>query len=55
MYAHCNALLVKKGDTVKKGEAIAKIGRTGISTGVHLHFEYQINGVPQDPMRHISF
>ncbi len=39
LYAHCSALLVKKGDTVRQGDVIAKVGRTGSATNYHLHFE----------------
>ena len=38
-YAHCSKLLVKKGDSIKKGALIAYVGNTGNSTGPHLHFE----------------
>ena len=38
-YAHCSKLYVRKGDTVKKGDAIAEVGATGNVTGPHLHFE----------------
>lgn len=37
LYAHCNKVLLKKGDKVKKGYAVAVMGSTGRSTGVHLH------------------
>lgn len=39
IYAHCSKLLVKKGDSIKKGSLIAYVGNTGNSTGPHLHFE----------------
>ncbi|HBR29713.1 MAG TPA: hypothetical protein DD734_08980 [Firmicutes bacterium] len=48
-YAHNSRLLVKEGDLVAQGQAIAKSGSTGLSTGPHLHFEVRKEGVPIDP------
>lgn len=49
LYMHCDKLAVKAGDTVKAGQVIATVGNTGSSTGTHLHFELQKDGVPFDP------
>ena len=48
-YAHASKLLVKAGDVVLSGARIAEVGRTGRSTGTHLHFEVRHRGVPQNP------
>jgi murein DD-endopeptidase MepM/ murein hydrolase activator NlpD len=49
-YAHNQKALVKVGDTIQKGQAIALMGSTGRSTGPHLHFEVLRNGRAVDPM-----
>ncbi len=54
VYAHASKLLVKKGDTVKKGDVIAKVGTTGNSTGYHLHFEFRKDGKYTDPFGFIK-
>lgn len=54
LYGHNKELLVKKGDKVEKGQVIAKMGRSGRSTGVHLHFEIYLNGKVIDPLTVIN-
>ena len=49
-YGHMSALLVRAGDTVKKGELIGRMGSTGRSTGSHLHYEVRIDGRAVNPM-----
>lgn len=51
LYAHNASLYVKKGTRVKKGTIIAKMGSTGTSSGIHLHFEVQINKKHTNPLR----
>jgi murein DD-endopeptidase MepM/ murein hydrolase activator NlpD len=53
-YAHNSELLVKKGDLVKQGQVIAKMGRTGRVTGVHLHFEVLRDGKAVNPLRFVK-
>ncbi|MCG7640559.1 M23 family metallopeptidase [Alteromonas sp. MmMcT2-2] len=49
-YGHNDTLTVSIGDVVTKGEPIAKMGNTGRSTGVHVHYEVIRNGKQVDPL-----
>ncbi|WP_045881073.1 peptidoglycan DD-metalloendopeptidase family protein [Pseudomonas chlororaphis] len=52
LYGHMQGFAkgVKTGGTVKQGQVIGYIGTTGLSTGPHLHYEFQVNGVHVDPL-----
>lgn len=54
LYGHSSKLLVKVGQTVKKGDVIAKVGSSGRSTGPHLHFEVWLYGTPVDPLQYLN-
>lgn len=50
LYGHMQAIYVKAGDRVARGQVIGKMGSTGRSTGTHLHFEVRKNGAIVNPM-----
>ena len=55
IYAHCSKILVKEGETVKKGQQIALSGNTGNTTGPHLHFEIRREDRTVDPELVVSW
>lgn len=55
LYAHLNKLDVEVEDVVKKGDIIGRMGTTGRSTGVHLHYEIKKNGEHVDPYMYMTF
>lgn len=53
LYGHNTRAIVKKGETVKKGQIIAYSGKTGIATGDHLHYEVRKNGRDVNPANYL--
>lgn len=53
LYAHMSGFAkgIKQGSSVKQGQVIGYLGRSGLATGPHLHYEFRVNGVHQDPLK----
>ena len=53
-YEHNSSLLVSAGQTVYKGQQVAKAGRSGVTSGVHCHFGIMYNGTYYNPLNYLS-
>ncbi len=53
-YGHNKKSLVTKGEVVRKGQLISKMGNSGRSTGAHVHYEIIKNGRPTDPVPYVN-
>lgn len=53
LYAHLDKISVKEGQVVRKGEKLGGMGRTGRSSGVHLHFEMRHRRQPVNPLAYL--
>ncbi len=54
LYAHCSDVIVNPGQRVDKGQTIAFVGNTGMSTGPHLHFEIRVNNKRVNPLPYLQ-
>jgi murein DD-endopeptidase MepM/ murein hydrolase activator NlpD len=52
-YAHCSKVLVEVGQPLHRGDELALVGKTGIATAPHLHYEVIVNGRAKDPYAYI--
>ncbi|MGH8613264.1 MAG: peptidoglycan DD-metalloendopeptidase family protein [Gammaproteobacteria bacterium] len=52
LYAHLSRFAggIRRGKTIRQGELIGLVGHTGLATGPHLHYEFRVNGVHQNPL-----
>ncbi|MEX2529214.1 MAG: M23 family metallopeptidase [Gemmatimonadota bacterium] len=53
IYAHADRILVQRGQTVERGEVIAQVGSTGMTTSPHLHYEVRVGGRPMNPTSYV--
>jgi murein DD-endopeptidase MepM/ murein hydrolase activator NlpD len=53
-YAHASELMVKRGDTIKRGQIIAKSGQSGEVGSPQLHFEIRKGSSPVDPLQFLN-
>ena len=53
-YAHNNKLIVKRGDKIKRGQIIAKAGKSGMVDQPQLHFELRKGSKPVDPLKYMA-
>jgi murein DD-endopeptidase MepM/ murein hydrolase activator NlpD len=54
LYGHCSSVAVKSGQYVRKGQFIANVGSTGMSSGPHCHYEVSLNGAQIDPAPYLK-
>jgi murein DD-endopeptidase MepM/ murein hydrolase activator NlpD len=53
IYAHNRVNLVKEGQTVRQGQAVAEVGQSGRASGPHLHFEIRKDNLARNPLRYL--
>lgn len=54
LYGHCQQILVKRGQRVKRGDIIGTVGSTGLSAAPHLHYEVHVNGKAVNPIHYYA-
>ena len=54
LYGHASKIAVRVGQRVKRGQVIAYVGSSGVSTGSHLHYEVRVSGKPVNPWPYMN-
>ena len=54
VYAHLSSSSVREGQVVGAGSVIGRVGRTGIATGYHLHFEVRVGSTVKNPLDYLK-
>lgn len=52
-FAHTSRIVVRQGQRVTRGQLVANVGNSGLSTGPHLHYEIHVNGAVVDPLKYV--
>lgn len=52
-FAHTSRIVVRPGQRVTRGQLVANVGNSGLSTGPHLHYEIHVNGAVVDPLKYV--
>jgi murein DD-endopeptidase MepM/ murein hydrolase activator NlpD len=52
-YAHTSSVVVRRGQPVKRGDMVGRVGQSGLAVGPHLHYEVLINGSAANPRKYI--
>jgi murein DD-endopeptidase MepM/ murein hydrolase activator NlpD len=54
LYGHCERIIVRQGDPIKKGQIIGFVGQSGQATGCHCHYEIRLGNASINPFQYMS-
>ncbi len=53
LYAHLSTVLIREGQRIRRGELVGRVGRSGLVSGPHLHYEVRLNGRKMNPVDYL--